>query len=106
MKQKSILSLYIHHDHPNLKLTLLQELYSLKILERFGMEISHPISTPMELEKVPVNTLKMKSPLVVKHSPYREPIGRFMFLMIGIRPNLEYSMGKLSQFCKTLMDGH
>ena len=38
--------------------------------------------------------------------PYREAIGCLMYLMIGTRPDLAFSVRKLSQFCENPLEKH
>lgn len=72
-----------------------QESYAHRILERFNFAECRPVSTPMlkgsEIEK----SGKEKS---TQHDfPYRQAVGALMYLMLGTRPDLAYSIGYLSR---------
>jgi len=82
-------------------LTVDQEKYTERILEKFGMENCKPVSLPMavgqqlkesqgaftELEKRSMETV-----------PYRSAIGSLMYLMVSTRPDLAAPIGVLSRF--------
>ena len=73
-----------------------------KIVDRFGMNDSKPVATPMEEPKSTDHRLE----LVTDQDedavglPYREAIGSLMYLMIGSRPDISYAIGKLARFCE------
>ena len=78
-----------------------QNKYALKILSKFGMLDSTPISTPSE----PGITLsKSMCPTssdditFMSTIPYRQAVGSFMYLMMGTRPDLSFFMREVSQF--------
>ena len=67
-----------------------------KILSRFNMEDSHPVSTPMEnsnhLTPASDNDL-FEDPLL-----YRAAVGSLMYAAIGTRPDIAFAVQKLAQF--------
>ena len=69
-----------------------QEAYARKILERFNFSKCNPVSTPME--KLVANDFQSGK---VTNFPYREAVGALMYLMLGTRPDISYSVGVLSR---------
>ena len=98
---KVCLGLEITRDRQQRKLWLTQQSYMEKILGRFGMSDSKPVPTPMEELKSPTGRLEVvnKDDEDAVGVPYREAIGSLMYLMIGSRPDIAYSVGKLARFC-------
>lgn len=64
-------------------------------MNRFGMSESKPVATPMEEANSPNDRLEVvtEQDLDATDVPYREPIGSLMYLMIGLRPDIAYSVG-------------
>ena len=94
---KTCLGLEISRDREQKLLWVKQTKYISAILERFGMDGSRPVPTPM----VDSHILEEPSTSPNKDSfPYREAIGSLMYLMIGTRPDLAFAVGKLAQFCE------
>lgn len=105
---KVILGLDIHRNRTGHALLISQERYSGKIFDRFGMEESRPLPTPMELgfgnlQKYGTGLAHVDKPI---YRPYREAFGCLMYLMIGTRPDLAFDVGKLSQHCEDPMESH
>ena len=79
-----------HLDDGSIKIG--QEAYATKILQRFGMSDCRPVHTPILKGKEEcteeVNDSKF---------PYREAVGALMYLMMGTRPDLAYSISVLSR---------
>lgn len=76
-------------------ITISQEAYARKILERFRFSDCRSVSTPMLKGKETFEPGKES----VKGSqfPYRQAVGAIMYLMLGTRPDLAYSIGFLSR---------
>ena len=88
---------------------LSQSKYSISILERFGMQDSRPVPTPMVPNSSKSNPLDSADPetdAAAKDEPYRQAIGSLMYLMLGTRPDLAYAVGKLSRFCEDPQQKH
>ena len=64
-----------------------------KILNSFGMDDSKPMSTPMEKGLI----LEPETQESTNY-PYRELLGKLMYLMLWVRPDLCYSVGYLGRF--------
>ncbi|PNF28358.1 hypothetical protein B7P43_G17909 [Cryptotermes secundus] len=77
-----------------------QEAYARKVLKLFNFENCAPVSTPMEkgssLRKVHQIQNSEEQEMSVNF-PYRQAVGALMYLMIGSRPDLAYSVGVLSR---------
>lgn len=82
-----------------------QKKYIKEILQRFGMEDSKPVSTPMDpnsnLEKP-----KVKNEEIMKKYPYQNLIGSLMYVSIGTRPDITFSVNFLSQFNTNYNESH
>lgn len=78
-----------HRQDGSIKLS--QESYARKLLERFNFSECRPVSTPMVKGDVLENEEN------VTQFPYREAVGALMYLMIGTRPDLAYSVSVLSR---------
>jgi len=99
---KLCLGLELSRDRKARKLWLTQQSYMEKIVERFGMNNSKPVATPMEEPNKLEQRLEFHSVSDedAKGVPYREAIGSLMYLMIGSRPDIAYAVGKLARFCE------
>lgn len=73
-------------------LSLGQCLYAERVLQKFGMDSSHPVSTP-------VNSISPNSVLYPKRSefPYREAVGSLLYLAVMTRPDLSFAVGVASR---------
>ena len=93
---KKFLGLEIERDRRKKTITLRQAVYASTILNRFGMtdckSASTPTSTGLELG---AEGIERESK--VDRYLYQSMIGSIMFLMLGTRPDLAYSVGALSR---------
>ena len=91
----------IHRDRSQFKLRLTQAKYAASVFEGFNMSKCNPCLTPMDQR--PTYFHKNKPAIEPEDppttAPYRPAIGCLMFLMVGTRPDLAYTIGKLSQNC-------
>jgi hypothetical protein len=76
-------------------LKIKQTLYIKKVLEKFGMADSHPVSTPLDQNIKLVKTPDDKHHNIPK---YQSTIGSLMYAAIGTRPNISFAVQTLSQF--------
>ena len=90
-------------------LGLSQETYIKKILERFGMENSKPIDTPVDkgsalcLDQCPKIDEEKKRMSTV---PYAEAIGNLMYAMLCTRPDICFIVGMVSRYKSNLGPAH
>lgn len=76
-----------------------QEAYTKKILERFNMANSNPVSTPIDAAE------NSSAPQFVEENrnneeinfPYREAVGALAYLMVATRPDIAYAVGVVSR---------
>ncbi len=78
------LGLEIRRDRSKKLLHLSHERYTEKVLERFGMEASKPVATPMN---GPLQTSDIEGE-VLRSIPCRQGIGCLIYLCVGTRPNI------------------
>ena len=71
-----------------------QKAHAKKILEHFNFSECRPVSTPM-LKGVEISTTGKADE--VQKFPYRQAVGAVMYLMLGTRPNLAYSVRFISR---------
>jgi len=69
-----------------------QKAYARKLLQRFGMDKSNPVTTPILKEDTNLKIELNKSDI-----PYREVVGALMYLMCGSRPDLAYAVSVVSR---------
>eukprot|EP00171_Calliarthron_tuberculosum_P021654 IDg21654t1 len=103
-EESVILGLEIHQNRANRTLHLAQTSYTITLLERFGMQDCKAVATLMETASK--LTLFPGSQDIAEDIPYRQTLGRLMYLMVGTRPDLAFVVGKLSQFCETPLKSH
>ncbi|GJY44000.1 zinc finger, CCHC-type containing protein [Tanacetum coccineum] len=78
----------------NKRIVITQSHYIEKILKKFNREDCSPVSTPMDLvEKLNPNTSKP-----VDQLEYSRAIGCLMYVMTSTRPDIAYTVGRLSRF--------
>ncbi|CAI7756762.1 unnamed protein product [Closterium sp. NIES-53] len=94
---RNYLGMEITRDLTAKTITLSQSFYIEKILERFGMSTSKPISTPLAFG----HRLSPLSTPVTSPHPYAELVGALMYAMACTRPDLAYPVSVLAQFVGT-----
>ncbi|GFT19772.1 retrovirus-related Pol polyprotein from transposon TNT 1-94 [Trichonephila clavipes] len=90
-KVSCFLGLEIEHHKDN-SITINQKGYARKILKCFGFEECKPVAMPM-LKDCRLQKSETKN----SDFPYRQAVGALMYLMVGTRPDLAYSVGFLSR---------
>ena len=73
-----------------------QQSFAKKILERFNFLDCKPVSTPM-LKTSEISQPGKEENSKMQNFPYRQAVGALMYLMLGTRPDLAYSIGFLSR---------
>lgn len=87
----------IKRDRPNRSIKLSQPGYIAKIIDRFGFGSAHAVSTPAEAGLYASRSAKENKSIV--DVPYREAIGSLLFAARVTRPEIEFAVNYLSQFC-------
>lgn len=72
--------------------SLSQTRYAQKAIERFGLDSSRGQFTPMDL------VVDLTGPSSPCTEPYREAIGFLMYILVGTRPDLAYSISTLAKY--------
>ncbi|KAI1001633.1 Retrovirus-related Pol polyprotein from transposon [Podosphaera aphanis] len=97
-----ILGLEIKLDQKGIRLS--QQGYSKRILERFGFNDAHKISTPLDPNITLYKGIEEERLKNVKE--YQAIVGSLMYLVIGSRPDLAYTVTLLSQFSSCPNETH
>ena len=100
---KQIVGLELDRDMEAGTLKIKQTQYIKKVLEKFGMADSHPVSTPLD-----PNIKLMKTPDDKHHDipEYQSAIGLFMYAAIGTQPDISFAVQTLSQFMSNPSPAH
>lgn len=98
---KFILGMKIERNKETGDITLSQRAYAERVLERFHMTDTRPLSTPLpagtilSLDDAPTSEEDI---LDMKKVPFREALGSLMWLQVATRPDLSYAVNVLSRF--------
>ena len=104
-----ILGIAIRRDRSKRQIYLSQTAYAESILKTFDMVDCKPVATPLVTDS---HFTKSQSPStpeeerIMKNVPYREAVGKVMYLMLGTRPDLAYSVSVLSRFVSNPGEEH
>ena len=101
---KTILGIRISRDRINRKLFISQHDYASEVLKRFRMENSRTVSTPMD--KSIFNLLYATGKELETSVPYRQVIGSLIYLVSCTRPDLAFTVHRLSQYLETTRQHH
>ncbi|KAL0413520.1 UNVERIFIED_CONTAM: Retrovirus-related Pol polyprotein from transposon TNT 1-94 [Sesamum radiatum] len=96
-----ILGVKIHRDRSKKLLSLSQETYIKRIIERFRMHNANPVDTPVDKSCVLSKELCPKTEEEKKHMIkilYASAVGSLMYAMMCIRPDLCYAVGIVSRY--------
>jgi hypothetical protein len=97
----SILGIKIDRDRAARTISLSQPGYVESILEQFGMADCNPSLTPMDENQKLSARMSPDTPegrSEMKAIPYRELIGKLLYLAIATRPDIAYVVGVLCRF--------
>lgn len=97
----NFMGLEVNRDRNKNILTISQSKYANEILSRFDMADCKPRSIPIETNL----DFDVNDESVTNH-PYRELLGSLMYLMLGSRPDLSYSINKMSRFQEKPTETH
>lgn len=93
-KLKNFLGLEINYAKDEGILRISQKRYLTGILRRFNFENCNPVSTPIDPKfKISKNDIKNNS-----NKPVKELVGCLMYLMLGSRPDISFSINYLSRY--------
>src|SRR5258708_11952924 len=86
-----ILGICVTRDHQKGTISLSQEKFAAKVLERFEKTGLHPISTPVLANE---HLTRLASP-EVDPTMYQQAVSMLMYLIIATQPDLAYAVGTL-----------
>lgn len=98
---KQVLGIRITHDIKEKKLWITQEHYIKRVLQRFQMESSKVLSTPLSTHfKLSSNqsSLSEDEMFDMKCVPYASIVGSLMYTMVCTRLDISYVIGKVTIF--------
>ncbi|KAL0407607.1 UNVERIFIED_CONTAM: Retrovirus-related Pol polyprotein from transposon TNT 1-94 [Sesamum radiatum] len=96
-----IFGIKIHRDRFKKLLSLSQETYIKRIIERFRMHNANPVDTPMDKSCVLSKELYPKTEEEKKRMtkiPYASAVGSLMYAMMCTRPDLCFVVGMVSRY--------
>lgn len=94
-----IVGILVDRNRTDRTIKLHQRSYAEEVLERFGMQQSKPVATP-------VSKIDSESPEVCKNTPYMSLVGSIMFLMVATRPDLAFAVNILSRALHAPTEDH
>jgi hypothetical protein len=93
---KYFLGIEVTRNRKKREIYLSQEKFTNEIIETFNMKDAKPAPTPLDPSK---NLTKFnQNDQILTNVPYREAIGKLMYLMLGTRPDIAAAVGQLSRF--------
>ena len=98
------LGIQVVRDRKRKLLQILQRGYVNMILERFGMQDSSPVSTPMATGTKLTKTIEDSEKADLKQ--YQSNVGSQMYAMLCTRPDLAYAISQISQFSSNPSTSH
>ena len=96
-----VLGVEIVRNRPKKLLGMCQEAYIKRVLERFRMNHSKPVDTPVEkgltlsLDQCPKTDQEKET---MKNVPYASAIGSLMYAMLCTRPDICFAVGLVSRY--------
>lgn len=90
-------------EHLNDGILMHQKAYTAKVLKRFYMDKSHPLSTPMvvrslDVNKDPFRPRENDEELLGPEVPYLSAIGALMYLASHTRPDIAFAVNLLARY--------
>ena len=101
---KEYLGMHIMRDCKKQSLTLDQSKYANKIVKHFGQENCMETVVPLPIGYTPHT--KVEEVNTSLWSQYQSVIRSLLYIMLGTRPDLTYSVIKMSQYSSNLLEEH
>jgi len=98
---KKFLGMEIHKDISSKKLWLSQQRYVEKVLDRFGMSNTKPVSTPLANHFKLISNQCPKTDKEVTDMaevPYASAVGCLMYALVCTRPDLAHAVSQVSKY--------
>jgi hypothetical protein len=99
---KYFVGVRITRDRKKGTITLCQDAYINKVLERYSIENCHSVNTPMALGATEIMILFEEQATNEDIKLYRSKIGSLMYLAVQTRPDISYGVSVLSRFLSNL----
>lgn len=99
-----MLGIQIERDRVNRKLFISQKDYVEYTLQRFGMENSKSVSTPMDKNSAKLMHTSKDDP--AGDVPYRQIVGCLIYLVTCTRPDIAFAVSKLSSYLENPENCH
>ncbi|KAH8152156.1 uncharacterized protein LAJ45_03582 [Morchella importuna] len=94
---KRFLGLEIERDVKQRSITLSQSEYIKSILNRYQMQSSHSVSSPMD-PNIDLNNLNCHDKFVADRNLYLSIVGSLMYAALGTRPDISFAVTVLSRY--------
>ena len=101
-----VLGIEIIRDRKNRTLSLNQERYLRKVLNRFGMQNCSPAPTPLVMGKRLTKNKDLEEGQELLDKPYAEAVGSLMYAMLCTRPDLAYPVSLVSRYQSNPSQAH
>ena len=101
----------LHIEHLPEGIFVHQSIYLKKVLEKFYMDKSHPLSTPMvvrslEVDKDPFRPKEDTENILGPKVPYLSVIGALLYLANCTKPNIAFAVNLLARFSASPIRRH
>jgi Reverse transcriptase (RNA-dependent DNA polymerase) len=107
---KHCVGIAIRRNKTNKTVHLSQKALIDKVVQQFGQQDSHPVSTPMDpglkLHRPDKSLLSKQDAERLTKIPYRSLVGCLIYLAVGTRPDISYAVQQLSQFLDNYSNTH
>jgi hypothetical protein len=101
-----LLGISIQRNRDRREILLHQEKYIGDVLQRFGMDLPRPTHLPISDQAKGFTKEGFEGESDADLTEYQSIIGSIMYLMIGTRPDLAFTVSKLSRFLKAPKHSH
>lgn len=95
---KWILGMEVKRDREAKTLTLSQEQYIKKTLEKFNMIDCHPVPTPCTIARLRKEESTEEHEKKMENIPYKEAVGSLLYAATHTRPDISFSVNCLSRY--------
>ena len=101
---RRFVGLEVERNRDQRTITIKQSRYIQTVLERFNMQDSHPVHTPLDPNVKLTLTPSDQDPLT--DIPYATAIGSLMYAAVATRPDISFAVQTLSQFTSRPSQAH
>jgi transposase InsO family protein len=104
-----VLGIQVARDRQARTLSIGQKHYVESLVARFSMDQSHPVSTPMATGSTMTAADCPNTPDQIeemRHVPFQSAVGALMYAMTATRPDIAYTVSRLSKFTNNYGPSH